>query len=105
MNYYLRLQQHSEGHAARVFEELYAAASERRSIAVLLAAALERAGVITTAWAITLDPDNVRVNVGPVRLLSLSRSRIWFCTTGSRLAVSPKWLRDVSRGGLGRDQQ
>src|SRR5437870_1780133 len=98
MNYYLRLQRQSEGYAARIFEELYVVASVRRAVAEFLANAIRRAGAITSAWAITLDPDSVRVNIGPVQLLSLWENRIWFCTTGPKLAGKPAWLRDLSQG-------
>lgn len=98
MNYYVRLQRHSEGYTARVFEELYGVASVRRSVAEFLAEAIHHAASVTTAWSITLDPDSVRVNIGPVQLLSLWRDRVWFCTTGSKLTRKPRFLRDLSRG-------
>lgn len=100
MNYYSSLQRQSEGYAARVFEELYAVPSHRRAAAAFLAATIRRGGATTSAWSITLDPASVRVNIGPVQLLSLWRGRLWFCASGRKLVRGPSWLKDVSRGPM-----
>ena len=100
MRYYTRIQRESEGYAARVFEDLFPAVSERRAAATLLRAVIQRAAAATTAWSITLDPDSVRVNVGPVQLFSLSQDRAWLCVAGTKLPKLPRGIRDVSRGAM-----
>jgi 5-methylcytosine-specific restriction protein A len=100
MTYYTTLLRQSEGYAARVFEELFKVQSQRRSAARFLADVIRRGGASTSAWSVTLDPGSVRVNVGSVRLFSLSREGVWFCTVGPKLARAPAWLHDTSRGPI-----
>lgn len=83
------------GYAANTFERLWPRPSELRGCAELLADAIERAVEIGGAWSVTLDPDNVRLNVGMVRLLSFSEGRFWFAATVPAVEP-PKWLSDVS---------
>ena len=96
VSYYSRLQRVSEGYTARVFEQLWPSSSVRRSVAGFLASFIERAAGGTSAWAVVLDPDVVKLDVGPVQLLSLTSDHVWFCTLGTRDLSRPKWVRDTS---------
>lgn len=95
-SYYASLQRESEGYAAKVFEQLWPSRSVRRHVAALLADFIERASATTSAWALVLDPDVVKLDVGPVQLLSLQSDRLWFCAVGSRNLSRPAWVGDTS---------
>jgi hypothetical protein len=86
----------SERYAREVFERLWPRSVVRRAVAEFLADFIDRTQQSTTAWNVTLDPDSIRLNVGPVQLLSLRRDSIWFCATGGRQSW-PSWVRDDSR--------
>ncbi len=98
MNYYLRLQRNSEGYAGRVFEQLYAAPTERRAAARFLADAIRQAASVSPAWAITMDADSIRLNVGPARLMNFWDAHVWFTTTVPQLTRIPNRLQDLSQG-------
>lgn len=96
MNYYRRIQRSSEGYAARVFEQLWPTSSSRRRVSEFLAAVIHRAAKGTSAWSVTLDPDSIRLNVGPVQLFSLWADHVWFCAVGESSRARPGWVHDVS---------
>lgn len=96
MSYYLRLQRQSEGYAARVFQELYPVTAERRSAAKFLADIIRHVATVSSAWAITLNPRSIRVNIGPARLFHFWEERIWFTTTAGKVGRAPSWLEDLT---------
>jgi 5-methylcytosine-specific restriction enzyme A len=96
MNFYFQIQRRSPGYAARVFEELWPVPRIRVSVAQFLRSFLERAAVRTTAWSVTLDPDSVRLNVGPVQVLGLESDSVWFCALGAEGDRWPDWVEDLS---------
>jgi len=85
----------SAGYAANTFERLWPRRSELRGCAEILADAIERAVEVGGAWSVTLDSDNVRLNVGTVRLLSMSVDQLWFAAVADAAEV-PRWLEDIS---------
>lgn len=99
MNYYLRLQRHSEGYAARVFEELYPSQAHRRAVAKFLADAITQAAAVSPAWSITLQRHGILVNVGPARLFELLRGGyVSFGAPEHGRIKKPSWLHDMSEG-------
>jgi hypothetical protein len=97
MSYYNSVLRASEGYAARVAEELWPRAATRRAVCRLLADTLRFAERHTSAWMLTLNPDCISVNVGPVRLMALSKEWIWMvaCSSSPRLRL-PRWISDQS---------
>lgn len=96
MRYYVQVQRTSHGYAARIAEELWPSGATRRRVCLFLAGIIDRAARNTTAWSITLDPDSIRLNVGPVRLLVLETDRIWFCARIAGRLELPSGVHDCS---------
>lgn len=98
MHYYSRIQRESNGSAARVFESLYPDARLRRAVAIFFARIIRKAAAGTSAWSITLDPESIRFNVGPVQALSLWPDKLWLCLVGEAHEAGVHGLTDVSKG-------
>jgi hypothetical protein len=94
-SYYARLQRHSEGYAARVFEDLWPDPAERKAVAQLLGEFVARAADASPGWALVLDADVVKLDVGPVLLLELFPDHVWFCALDT-LTDRPRWVRLTS---------
>lgn len=67
---------------AKVLEQVLPVEEERRACCALLARCLERAERGTAAAALTLVSNGVFLNVGGVRLFSISQGAVFFCAAG-----------------------
>ena len=82
----------SAAYAAEQFE-LLAGKAGTEPCARLLADAIERAISSDGPWSITLHPKRIFLNVGSVRLFSLSPAGLWLISTGE--GPLPTWIEPV----------
>jgi hypothetical protein len=101
--YYRQIQRMSDGYAARVFEQLWPKHHVRRAVASFLADQVDIATAEAAAWAVVLDPEQVKLDVGAVQLLHLNADEAWFCVTSLSKEL-PHWIartRPMSHGVRG----
>lgn len=99
MKYYNNIQRASEGYSAAIAERLWPRASVRRSVCRLLADVIRQAAHTTTAWSVTLNPNSVGVNVGPVQVMTLCPGGVWIVCCKDGLNGTPTWMTRSPRSG------